>query len=88
MRCFLAIVALGIGISTSSVAYAKSEAGGATDADQKIVCKHQRKTGTRFTTKICKTTAQWEKMAEAHRAGLKELVDRPIINSCGPSGCN
>lgn len=88
MRVFLAVAAFGIPLSCSSVAYGAPETDKATDAGQKIVCKHHRKTGTRFTTKVCKTAAQWDKMSEVHQAGIKEMVDRPQILSCGPSGCN
>lgn len=88
MRVFLAVAGFGMTLPCSSVAYATPETDKATDVGEKIVCKHQRKTGTRFTTKVCKTAAQWEKMSEVHRAGLKEMVDRPQILSCGPSGCD
>jgi hypothetical protein len=47
--------------------------------DDKLICKYRQKTGTRFRAKECKTAAAWEAMAEAHRAGLKETVDRPQI---------
>ena len=56
-------------------------------SEERMVCKYQLQTGTRFKTKVCKTAAQWEEMAEAHRKGLNELVDRPQIKVCGPNGC-
>lgn len=49
------------------------------DASERMICKYRQETGTRFKTKVCKTAAQWEEMAEQNRAGLKELVDRPQI---------
>lgn len=57
-------------------------------SEERMVCKYQLQTGTRFKTKVCKTAAQWEEMAEAHRKGLNELVDRPQIKVCGPNGCD
>lgn len=49
------------------------------DSGDRMICKYRQETGTRFKTKVCKTAAQWEEMAEQNRAGLKELVDRPQI---------
>lgn len=57
------------------------------DGDRQI-CKYRLQTGTRFKTKVCKTASEWEAMAEAHRNGLKEIVDRPQILVCGPKGCD
>lgn len=54
----------------------------------RIVCKHQKRTGTRFASKICKTVSQWEAIAEDNRAGLREMVDRPHVRICGPNGCD
>lgn len=54
-------------------------AGDKDDSADRMICKYQLQTGTRFKTKVCKTAAQWEEMAEQNRAGLKELVDRPQI---------
>lgn len=58
------------------------------ESEERMVCKYQMQTGTRFKTKVCKTAAQWEEMAEAHRKGLTDLVNRPQIKVCGPSGCD
>lgn len=52
-----------------------------TDADDKVICKARKRTGTRFTTKICKTVAQWDAQAEEHRRNIAEQVNRPIVNT-------
>ena len=80
MRVFLA-AALAISLPPTSPAYAAPETNEAVDKGQRIVCKEQRKTGTRFTTKTCRTAAQWDKMAEEHRANAKEMIDRPQIET-------
>ena len=87
MRILVAMAAIGLTISMSSAVHANSGASEAVDAGQKIVCKERRKTGTRFTTKTCRTAAQWDKMAEEHRANAKEMIDRPQILKSGPNGC-
>lgn len=80
---YLAIGALVLGVPALPAAVA-AKAG---DGD-KMICKYRAQTGTRFKTKVCKTAAQWEEMAEQHRAGAKELVDGPQILVCGPqTGC-
>jgi hypothetical protein len=80
MRIFLAMAAVVLAFPVSSAVHAKAGASEAADAGEKIICKERRKTGTRFTTKTCKTAAQWEKMSEEHRASAKEMVDRPQID--------
>lgn len=81
---FLPVIAFAVLLSVAPAAnvhaFEKSE--------ERMVCKYQLQTGTRFKTKVCKTAAQWEEMAEAHRKGLNELVDRPQIKVCGPNGCD
>jgi hypothetical protein len=58
------------------------------DSGDKMICKYRMETGTRFKKKKCMTAAQWEEMSEQHRAGAKEMVDRPKILICGPqAGC-
>lgn len=52
-----------------------------TAADEKLVCKTDAKTGTRFKTKICKTRLQWEQMREQHLRNAREVIDRPEIET-------
>jgi hypothetical protein len=87
MRILLTSAAIAMSLSGASIAYAASESNEAADSGQRVICKEQRKTGTRFTTKTCRTAAQWNKMAEEHRAAAKDMVDRPKILACGPNGC-
>ena len=50
-------------------------------ADDKVVCKTDAKTGTRFKTNICKTRLQWEQMREQHLRDAREVIDRPQIET-------
>jgi hypothetical protein len=79
MRVLLVIATLAVSVPIQSPLYATSEGADAADAGQKIICKERRKTGTRFTTRTCKTAAQWDKMAEEHRANAREMIDRPQV---------
>ncbi len=45
--------------------------------DDRMICKREKKTGTRFTTKICKTAAQWEAISEAAYRATGEMMNRP-----------
>ena len=78
----VAMVAVGTSLVPAESLRASNEDG------ERMICKDQLQTGTRFKTKICKTAAEWEAMAEAHRKGLTELVNRPQIKICGPKGCD
>jgi hypothetical protein len=49
--------------------------------EERKVCKREKKTGTRFTTKICKTAAEWETITEQSRRDIGELINRPQINT-------
>lgn len=84
LACIIvAIVAVGTSLVPAESLRASNEDG------ERMVCKYQLQTGTRFKTKICKTAAEWEAMAEAHREGLRDSANRPQIQLCDPrNGCN
>ncbi len=46
-----------------------------------VVCKMQKRTGTRFATKICYTRAQWMQIAEQNKRDFAEARDRPVIDT-------
>lgn len=50
-------------------------------SEDKVICKHSRQTGTRFTKKICKTALQWDRIADENRAAASEMVNRPQIST-------
>lgn len=82
--CVAMIAILPVAISASANASATQ----AKPDEDRMICKYRQETGTRFRSKVCKTAAQWDEMAEQHRSGAKELVDRPQILICGPqAGC-
>ena len=57
--------------------------------EARMICKYSLQTGTRFKKRTCKTAAEWEAMAEAHREGLRDSANRPQIQVCDPrNGCN
>lgn len=56
--------------------------------DQRIVCKQEVKAGSRFAKRTCKSKAQWDLIAEAHKRSAKELIDRPKVNTCKDSSDN
>ncbi|MFZ1367262.1 MAG: hypothetical protein WAR58_07320 [Sphingorhabdus sp.] len=49
------------------------------DEGERLICKRQQETGSRFGKKVCKTAKEWEEMSEQHRRGLGEMVNRPQI---------
>ena len=52
----------------------------ASKPEEQIICKHQARTGTRFTKKTCRTKAHWEEMAETAKRQAAEDLNKPTIN--------
>jgi hypothetical protein len=52
----------------------------APDTDR-LVCKYQLKTGTRFKERSCRTVKQWEAMREQQRRDAHEMIDRPQVET-------
>jgi hypothetical protein len=66
---------------TSAVA-AKPAKGVATADDDKIVCKSQQVTGTRFSTRVCHTKHEWAQIEQDSR---DELMDQQSQSYRNPS---
>ena len=49
--------------------------------DNRIICKSEAKTGTRQKTRTCYTKAQWDKIREQNQRDVRELIDRPQIET-------
>jgi hypothetical protein len=79
MRILLPAIALVLSTSYAPLVHAYD--GEAAQSEDRLICKHRKMTGTRFTTKTCKTAAQWERIAEESRAAANEMINRPIINT-------
>ncbi len=46
----------------------------------RMVCRREMKANSRFSTKICKTVAEWEERAETARRAFGEVQDRPVVD--------
>ena len=55
-------------------------------ADQKVVCRTVKLTGTRFAKRYCKTSSEWRVIEEKSVGALRELQARPQI-CVGKEGC-
>jgi len=49
--------------------------------DNKVVCRFEQNTGTRFQTRICHTNKQWDKIREQQLRDAKEMLNTTIINT-------
>ncbi len=49
-------------------------------ADQQVICKNVERPASRFKRRLCGTRAQWDRMAEVHKAMYNEMQNRPLIN--------
>ncbi len=47
----------------------------------KLVCKSEKKTGTRFAKRTCYRKADWEKIAEANRREAEELLNTRVVST-------
>jgi hypothetical protein len=46
----------------------------------RLVCRRETKANSRFTTKVCKTAAEWEERTETARRAFAETQQRPIVS--------
>lgn len=59
----------------------------ATAADKtRMVCRRESKPNTRFTTKICKTVAEWEERSKTAQESFEDVRGRPMVKICPPVG--
>lgn len=63
-------------VCTSAAAFAYTPGSG---DSQRVICKNQTPTGTRFPVRTCRTAAQWETMAEENRRNYSDAQNRPLI---------
>lgn len=76
-RIFLTIVATAM---FAHAAQAQENSGAVAEKDP-VICKHQKKPNSRFTTKVCHTKSEWEAIRQAASATWKEARDRPTIET-------
>jgi len=51
------------------------------------VCREETRANSRLTTKVCKTADEWAQRTETAREAFGEVVNRPVIMVCPPTGC-
>jgi len=49
--------------------------------DKRVVCRFEQQTGTRFQTRTCHTTKEWDQMREQQLRNARELIDKAAINN-------
>jgi hypothetical protein len=52
----------------------------------RLVCRRESKPNTRFTSKVCKTAAEWEERAKAAQQAFEDVRGRPTVKICPPVG--
>ena len=55
-------------------------------ADNKVVCKSEASTGSRFQSRVCHTSKEWAEMREMHLRAAHEMFDGLLIGSCPEGG--
>lgn len=77
----LAVATASLTLSTAvsgqtAVAAAKRSA-----EDNQVICKREKKQNSRFEDKTCRTRLQWEQLRLENQRNLKEMIDRPEIET-------
>lgn len=53
----------------------------------RVVCRRETTTGTRFVKRTCRTVAEWEEITDQSQQSFREVQSRPVTPLCPPSGC-
>lgn len=77
----LSHVAIALLVSASLAAPAALAAGDSPSEKGKLVCKSERRTGTRFPKRTCYRKADWDKITDANRRAAEELLNTKVINT-------
>lgn len=82
----VAIVLLGVALAAPATSQQSASSPDAVvvgdpQDEQKVVCKKQKATGTRFEKKTCMTVQQWDQLREQNMRDAKEMIDRPEIET-------
>lgn len=49
----------------------------------RVVCRREAATGTRFVKRICRTQREWDEITEKSQESFREVQNRPIANAGG-----
>lgn len=71
------LFATAAGVSVMAVAPATAPA---KDPGERMVCKRDAKTGTRFKKSTCRTKAEWDQIAEQNKRDFQEQQNRPLVS--------
>jgi len=77
----LSHVGIALLVSASLSAPAALAAGDAPKEKGRLVCKSERRTGTRFPKRTCYRKADWEKISEANRREAEDLLNTRVIST-------
>ena len=55
--------------------------------NNKVVCRYEQDTGSRFQKRTCHTNKEWDDIREAQLRVAKEMFNQPEIETCGDSPC-
>ncbi len=70
---------------TTAAPIAANTANEKAESRDEMVCKAQRRTGTRFATQVCFTRTQWNEISETNKRDYAASRDRPVIDITRPN---
>src|SRR4051812_24370298 len=56
--------------------------------NNKVVCRYEASTGSRFSSRVCHTNKEWNDIRENTLRAAHEFIDRPQIETCRDSPTN
>jgi len=77
----LSIAALALPATAQGQTTPTNAAAARSAEDNQIICKREKKQNSRFEDKTCRTRLQWEQMRLENQRNLKEMIDRPEIET-------
>ena len=57
--------------------------------DNKVVCRFEQNTGSRFPSRTCHTNKEWDDIREQQIRTAHEMIDKPFLPDCrnAAGGC-
>jgi hypothetical protein len=87
LKTFRLALILASFVGASTLAAAASAPEQKSKEGDRIICKRQAPTGTRFAKKTCRSKKELEEIAEQHKRDASEMVNRPVVYSCTGPAC-
>jgi hypothetical protein len=84
--CAILALALATAETDAGSGSANAKASAQDPPVDRMVCRQETKTGSRFTRRTCMRASEWAARAEAARRAFSEVQNRPMVKIEPPNG--